>query len=190
MAAAAVNINAMIYYFIWAEQLVYVEGGNNKSVYAVSGQRRGAYLVNEDGSLDKKTIPIYVSTDSNSLSITTADGKANPKYDWNVKENPAAGVSGGPIPPGYYDIGQSQTETGFGRFAPLSPLQPCNRSGLLIHGRGPHGSEGCIVIMRKDELKSILDYCDANDPTLCVIWDADLIKSGLEQKILGGIANY
>lgn len=54
---------------------------------------------------------------------------------------------GGPIPLGRYIIAKPSHHAHLGLSARLDPQQatPNNRGGFFIHGRGPHGSDGCIV---------------------------------------------
>jgi hypothetical protein len=56
-------------------------------------------------------------------------------------------VHGGPIPPGSYKICEPAQHPHLGLSARLDPEHPkmCVRGGFFIHGRGPHGSDGCIV---------------------------------------------
>lgn len=54
---------------------------------------------------------------------------------------------GGPIPPGRYTIHKPSHHPHLGLSVRLEPQQamPNERGGFFIHGRGPHGSDGCIV---------------------------------------------
>ena len=54
---------------------------------------------------------------------------------------------GGPIPPGRYIIHSPEQNAHLGLSAFLEPDggNMMGRSGFYIHGRGPHGSDGCIV---------------------------------------------
>jgi len=55
---------------------------------------------------------------------------------------------GGPIPPGEYIIHSPEQNPHLGLCAYLEPASGnsmMGRDGFYIHGRGPHGSDGCIV---------------------------------------------
>ena len=56
-------------------------------------------------------------------------------------------VHGGPIPPGTYSIKKPSHHPHLGLSARLDHpgWRPMGRDGFFIHGRGSHGSDGCIV---------------------------------------------
>lgn len=56
-------------------------------------------------------------------------------------------VHGGPIPPGKYVVHSPSHHPHLGLSARLDHprFRPMGRDGFFIHGRGPHGSDGCIV---------------------------------------------
>jgi len=56
-------------------------------------------------------------------------------------------VHGGPIPPGLYKVHTPSHHPHLGLSARLDHprFKPMGRDGFYIHGRGPHGSDGCIV---------------------------------------------
>lgn len=68
-----------------------------------------------------------------------------------VKTDHAAGIHGGPLPIGSYTIDPPAHHPHLGYSARLTPIAGtslfgmCGRDGFYIHGRGPHGSDGCIV---------------------------------------------
>ena len=79
-------------------------------------------------------------------------------YDVFRKEQHDKGVHGGPIPPGIYlcryvashpkfheCIFLEQTLTSLIRVDMNAKIRLYDRDGFYIHGRGPHGSDGCIV---------------------------------------------
>jgi hypothetical protein len=78
----------------------------------------------------------------------TEDG--NNPYSYAVKEidNPKNPRRGGPIPPGSYQIYPPTKDKHLGLCAKLHPLftPPNGRGGFAIHGQGPKGSDGCIVL--------------------------------------------
>ncbi len=63
------------------------------------------------------------------------------------KASAAGHVHGGPIPPGKYTIRRPGHHPHLGLSAELvhPRFKPMGRDGFYIHGRGPHGSDGCIV---------------------------------------------
>ena len=79
---------------------------------------------------------------------------ANNPYSYGVKEvsDPKNPTRGGPIPPGPYRILPPGRDAHLGLCSRLVPqFTPLNhRGGFAIHGQGPKGSDGCIVIPHKD----------------------------------------
>lgn len=75
---------------------------------------------------------------------------ANNPYSYAVKEiaDKQNTRRGGPIPPGSYQIYPPSKEKNLGLCARLYPLftPPNDRGGFAIHGQGPKGSDGCIVL--------------------------------------------
>jgi hypothetical protein len=64
-------------------------------------------------------------------------------------------IHGGAIPPGRYKICRPSKHAHLGLSARLMPRSGANmmgRGGFYIHGRGRHGSDGCIVPMEKFSL--------------------------------------
>jgi hypothetical protein len=78
-------------------------------------------------------------------------------------------IHGGPIPPGWYWIRRATARdtAHHGPCARLEPMPGTNlmgrSGGFLIHGRGRHGCDGCIVPMiDKRELKNFIDSLDGD----------------------------
>lgn len=94
-----------------------------------------------------------------SRKLTPTEDANNP-YSYALKEidNPKNPVRGGPIPPGPYQIYPPEKSSKLGPCARLEPLftPPNNRGGFAIHGQGPKGSDGCIVIPDK-EFHGVMD---------------------------------
>ena len=71
-------------------------------------------------------------------------------------------VHGGPIPPGSYSI-----HTPDGKHPNLGPISALlapakgnhmhGRGGFFIHGRGPHGSDGCLVPHTSADFHKLMD---------------------------------
>lgn len=79
-------------------------------------------------------------------------------YDVFRKEEHSKGIHGGPIPPGIYVcryiahhskfhecIFLEQTLTSLFQVDASAKVRLYDRDAFYIHGRGPHGSDGCIV---------------------------------------------
>jgi hypothetical protein len=120
----------ILYYLIAMEWLYGSVNNENFSMHAWSGGRRGS------------TTPGVAEH-----SILS--------YDVFRKEKP--GVNGGPLPPGLYICHYTTNGPG-GKSIRLEPTMAAlfqvdqgltvhwyHRGGFYIHGRGPIGSEGCIV---------------------------------------------
>jgi hypothetical protein len=134
---------SMLTYDVRAEMLTGLVGSAIFNIRAVSGGGRG--------------------------STVKPGGEGGLKY-WNFEQK--QGINrGGPIPPGLYICEYLPNYEHFGRCAillqtPTSVFLPPekgkmprfhNRDGFLIHGRGPLGSDGCIVPMaRYNELMDAL----------------------------------
>lgn len=118
-------------YSIAREWLQGSVGSENFSIHAWSGGRRG----------------------------TKTSGADEHSYaSYNVFRKEQGGVSGGPLPPGLYLCSYATDGPG-GQTIRLEPtvtalfqmdaqlnVRTYNRSGMYIHGRGPIGSQGCIVV--------------------------------------------
>lgn len=77
-----------------------------------------------------------------------SDAVNNPYMEGLKTVSTRAGhVHGGPLPPGTYTIKHPAVNRHLGLSAELVPkrVDMMGRSGFYIHGRGPHGSDGCIV---------------------------------------------
>jgi hypothetical protein len=67
-------------------------------------------------------------------------------------------VHGGPIPSGSYKICKPAQHPHLGLSARLDPEHPKKnvRGGFFIHGRGPHGSDGCIVPIDREKFHKLM----------------------------------
>jgi hypothetical protein len=77
-----------------------------------------------------------------------------------VGSNSAVGHRhGGPIPPGRYTIVKPSHHPHLGLSAQLTHprWRPMGRDGFYIHGRGPHGSDGCIVPLNHARFVDLMD---------------------------------
>ena len=80
-------------------------------------------------------------------------------------------VHGGPIPPGAYAIHPPARHPHLGLSAQLTHprWRPMGRDGFFIHGRGPHGSDGCIVPTDPTKFQTLMTaLSEAHGGTLTV----------------------
>jgi hypothetical protein len=121
---------------------------------------------------------------------------------WNTqrKQNDARGIRGGPLPVGMYMVQKpahhpdlklsaylQQTLTSMLYENPAAPtgVAVTKRDGFYIHGRGPKGSDGCIVPMEKfDELMTLLR---AHAPLLLKVVNAGARLDKLPPPLPGNI---
>lgn len=114
-------------------------GGNSVSLSAVSGGRAGS------------TTPGAVDT-----SI------ANNVFQIGTRTDHKHHVHGGPLPIGRYTVAAPQQHPHLGLSAKLTPASGglsfgmFGRGGFFIHGRGPHGSDGCIVPLASSDLHQLM----------------------------------
>lgn len=91
-------------------------------------------------------------------ALHTAD--ANNPYSYALQENDKTGTRGGPIPPGSYQILPPANHPKLRLSAKLvipSGMHQVNlRDGFYIHGQGPKGSDGCIVLPGPEPFQSIM----------------------------------
>ena len=89
-----------------------------------------------------------------------------------VKKSGAPGHQhGGPIPPGKYSIMKPAQHPHLGLSAQLVHPQwkPMGRDGFYIHGRGSHGSDGCIVPLEPHQFHNLMTALkQSNGGTLIV----------------------
>lgn len=83
-----------------------------------------------------------------------AGTKSKDGLNWWLANNPLAthvqlpanhSHPGGPLPMGVYRVVSHEKHKNWLRLIPLDPSRMHGRSGMAIHGRGPRGSDGCIV---------------------------------------------
>ncbi len=100
----------------------------------------------------------------------TVTGRANTQNRNRHQEGTKA-----PLPDGRYEVASSvvpgtHAEVG-GRFLPIEPLFPTNRSALGIHfdpsfekSNGEDGTEGCIALVQEQDLDQVLNYVRTYQP--------------------------
>ena len=92
------------------------------------------------------------------LAQAGSGGRAGTKtpdgLNWWLANNPFATAvklssdhlrPGGPLPIGRYSIVPHESRPNWLRLVPESQNQMHGRAGFAVHGRGPRGSDGCIV---------------------------------------------
>ena len=140
----------MLTYDIANERLFGAIGNQNIALWARSGGGRGS-KIHPDG-------------ESGQLGLAL--------WDTQRQEDGAKRIRGGPLPPGAYVVQKpaihptlglsaylEQTVTSLLYANPSSAigLSVTNRDGFYIHGRGPKGSDGCVVPMEKfNQLMALL----------------------------------
>src|SRR3954452_16620711 len=96
-----------------------------------------------------------------STAARTSSAVNNP-YEAGLKTvastKTAGHVHGGPIPPGIYTIKKAAIHPHLHLSARLenSRWRPMGRDGFYIHGRGPHGSDGCIVPLERPQFLALM----------------------------------
>lgn len=70
---------------------------------------------------------------------------ANNPYATRVKLNADHSNAGGPLPMGSYLLSLHESKPNWIRLTPRDATAMHGRAGFAIHGRGPRGSDGCIV---------------------------------------------
>src|SRR5215218_6258979 len=95
-----------------------------------------------------------------SNTITPTPSTNNPYMTgFKTVDTKAGHAHGGPLPPGRYVIATPTRHPHLGRSAQLTPTgaQPMyGRSGFYLHGRGVHGSDGCIVPLHAAEFDRLI----------------------------------
>lgn len=130
---------ANLTYYIWDGVLVGTVNGRLFTIPALSGGGGGS----------TKNRPTDAANNPYMEGLKTA-GKTSTKGH----------VHGGPIPPGKYTIKKPGHHKHLGLSAELvhPHWKPMGRDGFFIHGRGHHGSDGCIV---PRDLHQFLDLMSA-----------------------------
>jgi len=119
-------VQAHLTYYIWEGLLAGTASGRVFSIPALSGGGGGSTRHRDTAATNNPYMEALKTT-----------GVANSK----------AHRHGGPIPPGEYVIEKPSHHRHLGLSAALVHRywKPVGRDGFYIHGRGPHGSDGCIV---------------------------------------------
>jgi|ERR1700693_476335 len=107
----------------------------------------------------------------------TTDATNNPYMEGLKTAGKAKTVGhlhGGPIPPGTYAIQTPAKHPHLGLSAQLvhSHWSPMGRSGFFIHGRGPHGSDGCIVPLHRNQFMDLMSALTKSGGGVLVVQEA------------------
>jgi hypothetical protein len=142
-------------YYIQEGLLVGYAGGGFIHIFAGSGGGAGSKV--------RRTS--WTANNPYATGVKTAGKKDSPRHR-----------HGGPLPLGKYTINPSAIHKGLGRSCFLEPDSRNymgNRRNFYIHGRGRHGSDGCIVPFEKWGF--LLDQIDKdNGGTLHVVETMDM----------------
>lgn len=99
---------------------------------------------------------------------------------------------GGPLPTGLYLVRYYGTHEHLGRCATLMQtlsslvhadpwsdvgVSVTRRSGFFIHGRGPRGSDGCIVPSKGSDLKMLLDALEQESSVVCLVVEGEGVNA-------------
>jgi hypothetical protein len=120
-------------FYIWEGLLVGLLAGNPFEMSALSGGGGGS----------TKSAPADTVNNPYNTGLETRGRPGDPNH-----------VHGGPIPPGRYKIRTPAVDKHVGLSARLDPENKPKkhaRGGFLIHNRGPHGSDGCIVPAERND---------------------------------------
>jgi hypothetical protein len=132
-------VAASLTYYLWEGVLVGTANGAFFQVFASSGGGGGSTL--------RKT-----TSAANNPYMTARKTKGEPGSKGHGH--------GGPIPLGPYAVASPAQHPKVKLSARLTPTggQPMwERDGFLIHGPGPHGSDGCIVVEKKPDFHALME---------------------------------
>jgi hypothetical protein len=145
---AASGGKARLTYALWEGLLTGTAGGRPVHIRALSG--------GGGGSTKSASDPFAV----NNPTVT------------EQKENRRRQLRGGPIPVGTYVVHPPAAWSGGSIAAVLTPRYRTNRDGFLIHGRGPLGSDGCIVPLDQAEFTDLMNRLRRDGGGLLEVVDA------------------
>jgi hypothetical protein len=100
------------------------------------------------GRIDDVFISAYAGSGGRAGSKTPGSLNwwlANNPLATHVKQAANNANPGGPLPMGVYKVILHEHRKNWLRLIPVDQAAMFDRAGMAIHGRGPHGSDGCIV---------------------------------------------
>ena len=130
-------MSAQLTYYVFEGVLVGVLDNHRVHIPALSGGGGGS----------TKSSPADTTNNSYMTGLKTADTKG--KH-----------IHGGAIPLGKYAIAMPAQHPHLGRSARLAATggqSMYRRDGFFIHGRGPHGSDGCIVPLDAGQFTKLME---------------------------------
>ena len=133
------------------------------------------------GQIGNEKISIWAKSGGGRASKVHAAGQPGQEGlgSWNTQRKEAGSTRGGPLPPGFYTVQPPANHPVLGRAAYLEQtitslmyanpsaalgVSVTERGGFYIHGRGPKGSDGCIVPM--EDFGHLMDLLTANAPLM------------------------
>lgn len=135
-------MSAQLTYYIFEGVLVGFAGGKTFHIMALSGGRGGTTIKGVETFAVNNPYMTGLETTYRVVSGKLVHGKAD--------------VHGGPIPTGRYHIDAPAHHPHLGLAARLTASGRGGRGGFFIHGRGPHGSDGCIVPLNKSQFNGLM----------------------------------
>lgn len=154
--------HALVYFINTEHLILWSRSGSHwrsRTYRAVSGGGRGVYIRDSIVSPYGQALPGgYHTRWGDDRDYSKAESK-----EITSRRGPVLSDRGGPIPPGVYWVEKPTHHPSLGYSARLRPdhatkalLHELNRGGFFIHGRGPRGSDGCIVPL-ETKIKPFLD---------------------------------
>ncbi len=143
-------MQANLTYYIWERLLVGTANGGPFNIAALSGGGGGSTQHRPTAAANNAYMEAFKTT-----------GKAG------AKEH----VHGGPIPPGKYTIKKPGQHPHLGLAAEVAHPQwkPMGRDGFYIHGRGHHGSDGCIVPLEPDQFRELMSALTKSNGGILIV---------------------
>ena len=154
------NETADLTYYIVEGVLTGVVNGKGIHMIALSGGGGGSTKNPASGGIPGRSAVVMNNPYMEGLK-TVGSGKTH--------------VHGGPIPPGSYSIETPEKHGHLGLSARLDSLngnKPMGRDGFYIHGRGPHGSDGCIVPVDAHQFNQLMKDLETTEGGRLVVVEA------------------
>ncbi len=143
-------MSAQLSYYIFEGLLVGMIDGQLFHIPALSGGGGGSTKHSPDDSTNNPYMEALKTVDTKGMHI-----------------------HGGPIPPGKYVIGTPRHHPHLGRCAPLvAEGAAMGRGGFFIHGRGKHGSDGCIVPLNKARFNGLMAALTASKGGILLVQES------------------
>lgn len=117
------------------------------------------------GTIGEKTVamPMYSGGGGGSTK-NKPDPSVNDPRETTLKTKEKPHVHGGPLPTGWYSVRKPRIGSDGGgipgrcaKLVPDADNAMHDRDAFYIHGRGPHGSDGCLVPKAREDFKTLMD---------------------------------